>query len=284
MIIFRETRVIRLQDIQQIIASVNEQVGEKILHPYLAKHFQTPDIDEDKLLLLISILDQLELTSSQIQNYAVSTMLIQIALDTHDLVADDNKTIHEKSRQTAQQLMVLAGDYYSGLYYKLLAESDSIELIKVLAHGIREINEHKIAVFHKEFTDIDNLMTHMKMIESSLLEQITRFFNVDVWNEIIENLLLVKRLFAERNRFIQTGSSILFDGLQAIIGPKKRHQLENEYKQSLLAICDRSIELSKQTLKTGVKQLPMINEFLKGRILALLNEHQSGVNIYAEEG
>ena len=67
-------------------------------------------------LFLFQLMDHLELSYSEMQNYALSTMLIQIALDTHEHIS--NESVEEKNRQ----LTVLAGDYFSGLYYKLLAD------------------------------------------------------------------------------------------------------------------------------------------------------------------
>jgi heptaprenyl diphosphate synthase len=150
--------VIRLPDIRQKFIDIKKQVENKVFHPYLLKHIETPVIDEDKLLILVSIMDRLELSYSEIQNYAKSTMLIQIALDTHEHIS--NAIVDEKNRQ----LTVLAGDYYSGLYYKLLAESEDVIMIKELSKGIKEVNEHKISVYQKEADEIEVLMTSIKRI------------------------------------------------------------------------------------------------------------------------
>ena len=49
-----------------------------------------------------------------------------------------------------RQLTVFAGDYYSGLYYKHLAKVGNISIIRMLSEGVKDINEHKVIVYHKE--------------------------------------------------------------------------------------------------------------------------------------
>ncbi|WP_335712435.1 heptaprenyl diphosphate synthase component 1, partial [Neobacillus drentensis] len=140
-------------DIRQKFTNIREQVEKRVCDTYLLNYIEIPIIDEDKLLLLVSIMDRLELSYSDMQNYALSTMLIQIALDTHEHITD--ASVEEKNRQ----LTVLAGDYFSGLYYKLLADSEDIMMIKALSRGIKEVNENKISVYQNEILDIEELMT-----------------------------------------------------------------------------------------------------------------------------
>lgn len=284
---FGEARVIRLQDIRQKLIDIREQVEMKVTDPYLAQFIPTPYIDEDKLLLLISIMDQLDLSDSQLKNYALTTMLIQVALDTHDYVSNTPIAKKEKEHQTGRQLTVLAGDYYSGLYYKFLADSEDIPMIKTLARGIKEVNEQKIFVYQKEFDGIEKLMTSIKLIESSLVSKIVDYFHLTVWNEIATNILFVKRLLLEKKQYSQTDHSLVFDGLKRIVFSKngsKLTDLSNEQKRYLMHICDRYIEFSKQIIEEGMKQLPGINHLLESRILSILNQHRPIAKTFVEEG
>jgi heptaprenyl diphosphate synthase len=72
--------VINLPDIRQKFTDIKEQVEQKVFHPYLLKYIEKPVIDEDKLLILVSIMDRLELSYNELKNYTMTTMLIQIPL------------------------------------------------------------------------------------------------------------------------------------------------------------------------------------------------------------
>jgi heptaprenyl diphosphate synthase len=277
--------VIRLQDICQRLSEVKGRIEQKVLHPYLIKFIKTPYIDEDKLLLLITIMDQLELSDKQRENYALATMLIQIALDTHEQIS--NEKINGIPQITSRQLTVLAGDYYSGLYYKLLADSEDIFMINVLAGGIKEVNEHKISVFQQEFDGIEKLMASIKIIESSLITKIIDYFHVNVWYEIVSNLLLVKRLLSEKNRYSQTGCSQLFEAMKKIVFAKsesKMKDLSSEQQNYLFVICDRYIEFSRTIIESCLQKLPRISEQLDLRITSILNQHQPIAKTFVEEG
>jgi heptaprenyl diphosphate synthase len=279
--------VIRLQDIRKKIADIKEIIEEKVFHPYLLQYINIPVIDEDKLLILISIMDQLELSYNDMKNYAVTTMLIQIALDTHEHVSNTSSSEFHNESQKSQQLSVLAGDYYSGLYYKLLAESNDISMIRVLAEGIKDVNEHKIFVYQKELDGIDRLMNSLKIIEGSLLMKLANYFEVSAWHEFSANIMFVKRLITERKQFVQAGSSLLFDALKKIVFPKsecKLGDLSTEQQRYLILICDRYIEFSKQLIEKGKKQLPAVNDILDTRINAILGQHQPITNTFVEEG
>ncbi|MEH7501089.1 heptaprenyl diphosphate synthase component 1 [Neobacillus drentensis] len=273
--------MIKLLDIRQKFTNIREQVEKRVCDSYLLKYIEIPIIDEDKLLILVSIMDRLELSFSDMQNYALSTMLIQIALDTHEHISD--ASVEEKNRQ----LTVLAGDYFSGLYYKLLADSEDILMIKALSKGIKEVNENKISVYQNDILAIEELMTSIRLIESSLLAHLSEYFKVDLWNDFLENLLLFKRLLKEKSQFIHTGSSVVFEALQSIVFPvnhNKVKELSREQQSHLFLCCDHYLEMSKNVIEKRLEQLPYLNELLEKRIISILSQYQPNAKTFVEEG
>lgn len=278
--------MIRLQDILQKLADIKGQVEQKVHHPYLLKFIESPHIDEDKLLLLILIMEELNIPYSQMKNYCLTTMLIQIALDTHEHITNNMIKQEEKYELTRRQLTVLAGDYYSGLYYKLLADSEDIIMIKVLAGGIKEVNEHKISLYQKDFEEVDKLMTSIKIIESSLVIKLINYFQADNWTEFAANMLLVKRLLDEKKKYLHSERSPLFEALKTIIFPIKAGKLEDlslEQQHELLVICDRYIDDAKKVLESAIRNVPG-NDLLEERIFAIVNQHHPSAKTFVEEG
>ena len=120
-------------------------------------------------------------------------MLVQIALDTHEKVS--NKANEETSGfHKRRQLTVLAGDYYSGLYYYLLSMNCDIILIRALAEGIKEINEHKIMLYQKAHVAIRDIMESVVIIESALLQKTCDHFQLSNWKPYITYVLGKNRL------------------------------------------------------------------------------------------
>ncbi|MBO0958151.1 heptaprenyl diphosphate synthase component 1 [Neobacillus sp. MM2021_6] len=270
-----------MQDIRQKYTIIREQIEKRAYDSYLLAYIETPIIDEDKLLILISIMDRLELSFSEIKNYALSTMLIQIALDTHEHISNASKD--EKSRQ----LTVLAGDYFSGLYYKLLAESEDIMMIKSLSKGVKEVNENKIFIYHNKLEGIERLMTSIMRIESSLLTKLSDYFKVDFCNDFLAHLFLFKRLLHEKKQYFQSERSVLFESLKIMSFPGNEARLEelsSGQRNHLVQVCDHYLELSKQVIEKGLKQLPYLNDLLENRVSLLLKQFQPNAKSFVEEG
>src|SRR5690625_501349 len=138
-------------------------IEDQISHPYAEKYIQKPFIDIEKLTLLQYIYNQTEIEPCKQQRYIATTMFVQVALDTHERVAENDATI--------QQLSVLAGDYYSGMYYFLLSEIEEIDIIKLLATSIKLINEYKMNLYYCDFHTKDELLFCLAEIESLLFTE-----------------------------------------------------------------------------------------------------------------
>lgn len=77
---------------------------------------------------------------------ALAVYLLQLGLDTHDLI--DPEPIRKEERlMRSRQLKVLAGDYFSSLFYQLLAKTGQIERISLLSAAVCEVNQLKAKIY-----------------------------------------------------------------------------------------------------------------------------------------
>lgn len=204
---------------------IKKKLEKKIEHPYLEQYIKKPFIDIYKIKTLLTIFDEVKIQKQHQNDYIISVMLVQMALDTHELVTNESKSLAD---DIERQLSVLAGDYYSGLYYKTLAEIDENQLVRVLANAIKVINEHKMILYKDEIKDWAQLMNVLEKIESTLMTNVAELYQLSaVNNEYIKNFLLVNRLYnekeaiqcysfsyiqhyVEQNIIDQCGSSVMF--------------------------------------------------------------------------
>lgn len=267
------------------ISIIKEKLHNLITHPYLIKHIEYPIIDEDKLLLLYSVLESIEMSDETKEQYILSTMLVQIALDTHDMVTNAKADQLEEGDAKSRQLTVLAGDYYSGLYYRLLADVNDITMIKTLAHSIKQINEHKIAYYQKELEGIENLMDSLGKIESSLIQSVSSYFSNTVLKELSVNFLLLKRLIHERKSFCHEKSTFLFETLRRIAFSKgEKNDPSKDQETYMLYLMDRYIDHVKGKIEQITRSIPKMNNLLETRIQELFYEIPFSSKKYAEEG
>ncbi|WP_425435096.1 heptaprenyl diphosphate synthase component 1 [Oceanobacillus timonensis] len=169
----------------------------KLYDSYIHKHIHYPVIDEEKWNLLLFLVEQHKsLTPLQREKYIISTMLVQIALDTHDFVSIKQRADTE-NEMIKKQLQVLSGDYYSGLYYLLLAEAGEIPFIQTLANAIREINELKVTLYYEEQLPLETWLQIKMKLNASLLVHVATYLYGAELESIIQNWLMYRRLDTE---------------------------------------------------------------------------------------
>lgn len=188
--------MIYLQDIYVKVAKIKIALEERLAHPFLGKYLPSPRIDEDKLLLFYAIFDEIDLSDELKKSYIMTAMLVQIALDTHDNVTTQHEI--DSTEFVQRQLTVLAGDYFSSLYYFMLAEVNDINMIRILATAIKDINEQKIMLYQVENADRQSVMNSLVIVETALIQRVTEYFNLDYWNSLATSFLLYKRLSHEK--------------------------------------------------------------------------------------
>ncbi|WP_080845447.1 heptaprenyl diphosphate synthase component 1 [Cytobacillus gottheilii] len=271
-----------MQDLTTNLADVKSQINEHVKHSYLFKYIKEPVIDEDKLLLFTSIFSDYDLPKSKAEQYIVTAMLVQIALDTHELV--ENGELDGEFHKS-RQLTILAGTYYSGLYYKILSALEDVGMIRTLAEGIKEVNEHKISVYRKDSKRIDNLMESVKKIESALYERVLTHYNSDTILPFTANVLFYRRLLKERELFNNEEPSLLFEALGDLIFSKTHlNKSSMTVRSELLSVVDSYIDHARREISQELNQIPYMNNLLNKRIQEMIQFDQYKVKSYAEEG
>ncbi|MBE4910290.1 heptaprenyl diphosphate synthase component 1 [Bacillus luteolus] len=257
--------MILLQDFEVKIAELKELIQTRISYPFINKYIETPIIDEDRLILLYLIFDDLQLPSREVERYTITSMLVQMALDTHETVS--NSVPQEKSdRLTSRQLTVLAGDYYSSLYYYLLADIDDINFIRILAEAIKDINENKIIFYQSDAKQFETFIHTVELIECAVFRKITGFFQIPSWNELTSKVLLLKRLLLERENLITNNNSLFIDTMR---------KLFMEQESNLLNMMDTYIRDIEKAIETNLMTNFKSNSVLSQRVNALLHSNNS---------
>jgi heptaprenyl diphosphate synthase len=226
----------------------------KLTHPFLEKYLSSPKIDEDKLLLFYAIFDEIDLSDDLKESYIITVMLVQIALDTHDEVTTQNDINALEFVQ--RQLIVLAGDYFSGLYYFMLSEVKDINMVRTLAVAIREINEHKIRLYHDEVNDLKSVMESLLIVETALYQQVAGHYKLNTWKLLSKKFLTYKRLSHEKLRYeMENHGQPKYESLFSFTYLKKT--------------CNLYFEETASLIETSIFKTPAVKNLLLNRLKSI---------------
>lgn len=249
---------------------LKELIEKNIQHSYVEQFVKEPFIDENKLEMLHFIYQDIQIPQYIKEQHMVTIMLVQLALDTHDNIPNHHQEWVMNERE--KQLSVLAGDYYSGLYYLLLSEIEEVNMVQIIASAIRHINENKVNLFYNEPASVQELLETIGQIETSLFTKVANYLGHDPrFTKIIEDLLLIKRLNDEQSE----GNGVVSTYLANFKKDSNEHVAVNEQLKEL-------IEVKKTQLERHLLQLPYKHTNFKNTIL---NKVCLSYNIsFVEEG
>lgn len=243
------------------------KIQNTINHSYLQQFIDFPTMDEERLLLLTELVNLLELPDEKKEKLIITATIIQMALDTHEAVKNESLTSVAFKQQ---QLSILAGVYYSGLYYKILSDIDDTTYTRALAIAIKEVNEHKITLYQRAQKSTDQLFDDLTCIESALIDKFSQNIS-PAWFELSRNYLLYNRLIKEKECYLTTGSSLIFDVLYLIEFKKTTiEKMELKEKEVLLNIINCKIEQLKKTMNNLFNHIhtisPIVKEMIKSKM------------------
>ncbi|MDU0199960.1 MULTISPECIES: heptaprenyl diphosphate synthase component 1 [Paenibacillus] len=165
-------------------------------------HTDLPDFPELRTRLLFAFLNGNSKLSSSSELYTLATSLVQLALDTHELVTASND-IKEKKAARSRQLKVLAGDYFSSRFYHLLAGAGQIDMIKQLSNAICDVNRLKMNTYMKMKQlklSAEDYIHQTVEIKSQLFLSFSEFMSEvydQAWPEILRSYTKCEVLFEE---------------------------------------------------------------------------------------
>lgn len=256
-------QVINLYTSNIEVEKVKNKVEKKLTNTFLDQYIHKPTIDLVKLKLIIEIISQSNLSQSRKESYIVGTMLIQIALDIHEQVPNSSEATESTTEKTTRQLTVLAGDYYSSLYYLTLSQLEDIELVRTLAIAVKEINELKMKRYFREVDSFDEFIQLEQKIESTLYIHLADFFNLSSTSltTIIEQLMIMNKLKNEKIKYYNKQSSSMLTYWQ------NSQPFTDE--QTMIDTFDKIIE-DKVTVIQDL--LPNVPNHMQNRFQEILNE------------
>ena len=218
-----------------------------ISHSFVMQYIDQPDINEDLIAILVKILRDSNVDQKLVPYYIISVMLMQIALNTHEEVSNKEET-ESADRLRQRQLSILAGDYYSSMYYHILAKTEDIEFINIMSKGVQEVNEAKVRLYMDKEADEAALIMFLCGIETLLVDKTAEYFHVTEQKDLFIDFLLYKRLLAELESYRHNRTSNFIHALQSIhnIYEKTDDKLVNLFKQAISKVRERlALSLSK---------------------------------------
>lgn len=153
-------------------------------------HTELPEFPASRARLLCAFLTLPGQQDEQMELVALAASLVQMGIDTHEMVSVSNDA-KEKKAVRSRQLKVLAGDYFSSRFYHLLSQAGQIETIRQLSAAICEVNRLKMTLYSliKQLKiSADEYLQHTVEIRSRLFLGFSRLMEGmqhALWPEIL---------------------------------------------------------------------------------------------------
>lgn len=113
----------------------------------IRRHTELPPLSDARGSLLYTFLNHASRRQPDAELYALVTALVQLGLDTHESIDEAGSRNEEAMR--SRQLKVLAGDFFSSWFYRLLAGSGEIGMVGSLSAAIANFNVLKAQMYIK---------------------------------------------------------------------------------------------------------------------------------------
>ncbi|AXH98862.1 hypothetical protein DV702_03440 [Sporosarcina sp. PTS2304] len=171
-----------------------ENLRRAIYQPIVERDVGHVTIDRRKATILLLPLLNGEQWTDEMHTAALAIGAIHTAFDIHDQIDIDNASTKE------QQLMVLAGDHFSGIHYKLLASIPNFHLIRSLSAAIGKINECKTTLLQSPPHSQEERLALISEVESGCIIEFFHTFGFTRYAAMVETLFPLLWLLDSKQR------------------------------------------------------------------------------------
>lgn len=186
--------------------SIAEMASKYTQYDMIQKYTKLPAFPEHRVSLLFHFLNSGAVRVKPFSElFSLVTALVQVGLDTHDLVDNDaSQAAAGGNRQ--RQLSILAGDYLSSRFYQLLAKAGQIDTIRRLSEAICEVNKLKMNAYTKMKTlalSAEEYLQGTVAIRTCLFLPFTHMMEGlyrTIWPELLEHLAACEVIDEELHR------------------------------------------------------------------------------------
>ena len=186
------------QQIHSKITSLEIDVLKAVHQRTLEKYTEGPSVERAHLFFFLLPFFDGKQWSGEIEGAAKTVSIVYAALHAHDQVK--NSPVTKK-----QQLTVLAGDFYSGIYYQMLSNTNNIKLIQQLATGIIKVSEKKASFYESTPLSIIGIEEAVTIIETELITTFYSFYGFEKYTPLAK-LMLNYVYFSEQLGCLRSGS------------------------------------------------------------------------------
>ena len=255
------------QQIHSKITLLEIDVLKAVKQRTLEKFTEGPSVERTRLFFLLLPFFNKKNWSGEIEASAKTVSIVYAALHAHDNVIEDSLATKK------QQLTVLAGDFYSGIYYQMLANLENVTLIQRLAKAVIRISEQKASLFEERVLSLDEVGKTIEIIETELLSTFYKFYGFEEYLPI-SSLMLSYIRYAEELECLQQ------DGQTRVLRMVNRSlNRPEEIEFELLAKMDDLHEQITQTIHTY-----SFDYDLKNFMLHQITPHQHRAEQLTREG
>lgn len=159
-------------------------------HDMIEAHTELPPLADPRTRLLFAFLNEQGLVKEKSELYTLVVSLVQLGMDTHDLI-DTETTQRSEQEMRSRQLKVLAGDYFSARFYQLLAEAGQVEMIAKISSSVCEVNRLKINLYSQMRglrLSAEEYFSQAIQIRSELFQHFSRLMDGSLsqtWSELL---------------------------------------------------------------------------------------------------